>query len=152
MEAALVVLAAFALFLVLGILFIRAGRRGMADAEAFTQRAASAPGVVTAVNARRSGNGETRDLLFFPVVRFTTAGGEEVTAEVAVGGRPAPAKQDQAVTVLYDPADPSRPRLPGFAGSGRLTGVILLVLGIVFTVIGGCGVAIAAAVAVLVAS
>lgn len=45
--------------------------------------------------------------VYHPVLQFTTKDGHEVRAKVKVGTNPPVAREGQAVSVLYDPEDPT---------------------------------------------
>jgi hypothetical protein len=67
--------------------------------------ARSRPATATVVGfVERAGR---RGPLKYPLLRFTTAEGAEVTAENPVGATPTPYRESQAVRVLYDPAEPT---------------------------------------------
>ncbi len=69
----------------------------------------------------------------YPVVRYTTRSSVEVEAEVARPRRQPDPPVGGALDVLYDPAAPSAPRLPG---QDRVGAVFMAVLGGVFLGIG----------------
>jgi len=122
------------IFVVVGVAVVVAGVRSLRATSRFQARALQAPGVVTDVRWQRT----TRDSrsVGFPVVRFNLPDGRTVEAMSAHGSRPAPAQTGQPVTVLYDPADPTEVRLPGFLGSGHAFGIVAIVIGIGFMVLG----------------
>ena len=76
---------------------------------------------------------------WFPVLRFDAADGRQIGTEAMYGRRPAPARRGDDVTVLYDPADPTRAALEGKFGGGVLG--VMLVMGLLFAtrglIIGG---------------
>jgi hypothetical protein len=96
----------------------------------------SRPATATVVGfVERAGRG---GLLRFPLLRFTTLDGAEVTAENPVGARPTPYREGQAVPVLYDPAAPTSASIASgwtlhlesiVAGC---MGLVALVLGLMF--------------------
>ena len=71
-----------------------------------------------------------------PVLRFELPDGRTVEVESGAGTNPPSAREGDTVTVLYDPADPTVARIDGLMNSGRLAGVIGLVMGILFVVFG----------------
>ena len=124
------------LLMLVGALFVVFGVRSRRATRSFEARAEQAPGVVTAVNWRMVGhNPGDRTQLAFPVLRFTTADGRPVEAEAAFGTAPPRAREGEPVTVMYDPADPSRPRLSG-TGTETALALIFTILGAVLIVAG----------------
>ena len=99
-----------------GLFFAVSGVRRLARERAFSARAAQAPGTVIGFNQRlvgrySSGVGPGRQLLSFPVVRYAPLGGPEIEFESPKGSRPRMHREGQAITVLYDPADPQRAQI-----------------------------------------
>ncbi len=98
-----------------GLLFVFLGIRRLVGVRAFAARAAQAPGTVIGFNTRSvgrtSGSGDSGGPLDFPVVRYAPLGGPEIEFESPVGSRPRTHRAGQAVTVLYDPADPRRAQI-----------------------------------------
>ncbi len=115
------------LFVVVGLTFVVGGARTRRSSRQFLSVALRAPGTVTDLRFRREMRGEGGGA-WFPVLRFATAEGLQVDAEAIFGRMPAPARPGDVVTVLYDPANPTRAALEGHA-DGALTGTILIVLG-----------------------
>ena len=126
------------LFAVAGAFFVVVGVRGRRAARAFEQRAEETYGFVTEVRWRTVGRRPPRQLLAFPVLSFTTRDGRPVEAEAAFGTQPPRAKEGDQVTVLYDPADPTRPRLSGTGTEKTLYG-LFVGLGGLFVVLGVLG-------------
>src|SRR4051794_13446489 len=125
-------------FPVIGILVIVSGIRSLRAALRFQRKAQQAPGTVTELRWEWTSDGadNSSSASAFPVVRFTLPDGRMVEAQTAFGSNPPPAREGQAVTVLYDPDDPTYVRLPGFMRSGHFTGVLTIVIGAVFVVLG----------------
>lgn len=112
------------LFVVLGLLQVRSGRR-------FRAVARQVPGVVTALSYRSDSDGGG---CYYPVLRFATVEGRPVDTVSFVGRSPAPARVGDHVQVLYDPADPRRARLPGFAF--EVVAITCVVMGLAAVAVG----------------
>ncbi|MEU6431187.1 DUF3592 domain-containing protein [Microbispora sp. NPDC046973] len=124
----------------LGLVFGLIGGGILMNAREFRRRAQRTRGLVVGLRASRSDDGVS----YYPTIRFTTLYGQQVEAETTYGSNPPPARPGEEVTVLYDPARPTRIRIDSAAGSGTLLGGIFLAVGIVlFTA--GAGVALAQA-------
>ncbi|GIH48444.1 Protein of unknown function [Microbispora rosea] len=122
----------------IGLVFGLIGGGITMNAREFRRRAQRARGLVVGLRASRSDDGTS----YYPTIRFTTVYGQQVEAETTFGSNPPPARPGEEVTVLYDPARPTRIRIDSAAGSGTLLGGIFLAVGIVlFTA--GAGVALA---------
>jgi len=122
----------------LGLVFGLIGGGITRNAREFRRRAQRTRGLVVGLRASRATDGT----VYYPAIRFTTIYGQQVEAETTYGSNPPPARPGQEVTVLYDPARPTRIRIDSAAGNGMLLGGIFLAVGIVlFTV--GAGVALA---------
>ncbi|MEV4295293.1 DUF3592 domain-containing protein [Microbispora rosea] len=122
----------------IGLVFGLIGGGITMNAREFRRRAQRAHGLVVGLRASRSDDGTS----YYPTIRFTTVYGQQVEAETTFGSNPPPARPGEEVTVLYDPARPTRIRIDSAAGSGTLLGGIFLAVGIVlFTA--GAGVALA---------
>ncbi|CAA9533157.1 MAG: hypothetical protein AVDCRST_MAG85-3857 [uncultured Solirubrobacteraceae bacterium] len=116
------------LFAGAGAIFFFVGLSGLRSTKRFAERAVQATGLVIAVNWERVGRRPPRQLLAFPVLRFTTREGQPVEAQSPVGTRPPRAKEGEQVTVLYDPADPTQPRLGG-TGTETVLYTVFMLLG-----------------------
>ncbi|MGK5554990.1 DUF3592 domain-containing protein [Actinomadura kijaniata] len=90
------------------------------------------PGVVVRLRWQNNGHGGG---VFYPTLRFQGPNGTELTVESDVGANPAPAREGQPVTVVYDPARPRRARPEGLVGGGTALGVLLVVFGSVAAVV-----------------
>lgn len=122
------------LFTFVGVVLAATGSRTLRAARRFQAVAVRSHGVVTDLHYRSVG----RDIssgTWFPFLRFKTADGRQIDTEAMYGRRPAPARRGDEVTVLYDPADPTRAALEGKFGGGVL-GVMLLVMGLLFATLG----------------
>lgn len=117
-----------------GLLFVFLGRRGIRAARQFRSVAQRAPGVVTDLRYLTLHDGANG--AWYPVLRFATADGRHVDTTAMYGRSPAPARRGDAVTVLYDPADPTRAALEGSAGTGTFLGALFTGLGLTFALLG----------------
>ena len=122
------------LFTVVGLIFATMGFRTLRTDRDFQAVALRAPGTVTDLRFRSVGRRRASGT-WFPVVRFDTADGRRIDTEAMYGRRPAPARRGEEVTVLYDPADPTRAALEGKSGGGAL-GLIFVVVGLTFAALG----------------
>jgi hypothetical protein len=118
------------LFLVVGIAALCGGVAWGFHTRAFLARAQSAPGAVVSLETYEDGDHTT---MYKPVVQFTTSAGRETTF-TGNGSHPPAYDPGEAVTVLYDPADPDDARIKDF---WSLWGgpTCLSLLGIIFAVI-----------------
>ena len=136
MEALTVTGAVFAgvgaLLFAAGVVVARANRR-------FDRRALRAPGRVTGVRWEGIGTAADRTMTGFPELRFTLPDGREVETVARSGTTFDAMKEGQAVTVLYDPADPRRARVDSRTATAGSTAV-----GIALMVIGGACILIGA--------
>lgn len=121
------------LFTLVGLLFAGIGVRTVVGSRRFRRVAQPAPGVVTDLRYR-PGRGDSSGS-YHPVLRFTTADGRQVDTESMYGRSPARARAGDRVTVLYDPADPTRAVLGDTVGGGCL-GTAFVLFGLSFTVLG----------------
>ncbi|MEU7887721.1 DUF3592 domain-containing protein [Microbispora bryophytorum] len=110
----------------LGLVFGLIGGGITMNAREFRRRAQRTRGLVVGLRASRSDDGTS----YYPTIRFTTVYGQQVEAETTYGSNPPPARPGEEVTVLYDPARPTRIRLDSAAGSGALLGGIFLAVGV----------------------
>jgi Protein of unknown function (DUF3592) len=123
--------------LVLGLVGIALVAVGAAKLLAARRAASSglrAAGVVVGLVTGRPGGPETGSGLSFPVVRYRTGEGLQVTFTASQGARPAAHHPGEQVTVVYDPLRPDRARIAGPQGMllyGCLlaVGVLLLLAG-----------------------
>jgi hypothetical protein len=120
-------------FLVAGLLILTGGGYLAVRTAGFLSRAEAVPGTVIDLKASRSNDSTT----YAPVVRFTSADGDERTFVSKTSTSPPMFSVGEAVEVLYDPADAHDSRIHSF---GSLWGGEIGVsgLGLVF---GGVGAA-----------
>lgn len=127
----------FIFFFVIGLAFLVGSFVSMQNSKAFMKTALSAEGEVLELITRRSSNGTGAgtSISYTPEVKFQTADGQDITFESSVGSNPPSYSQGEKVKVWYDPQDPYRARLDGFAGN-YLVSVITGFMGLVFTAFG----------------
>lgn len=104
----------------------------------FIAGAAEAGGKVIDLERTRSSSSSSSrssSTMYRPVVEFTTATGKRIEFVSSVGSSPPSHRVGEAVTVLYNPADPSKARIKSFfqLWFGFL---IVFFLGLVFAAIG----------------
>lgn len=122
------------LFTVGGLVFARMGIRILRSARRFEAVAVRSHGTVTDLRFRSVGR-QVGGGTWYPVLRFDTADGRHIETEGLYGRSPPPAKRGDEVTVLYDPADPTKAALEGKLGGGPL-GTIFVVLGLFLAALG----------------
>ena len=108
------------------------GIRSLRADSAFRRRAYRAQGIVTQI--RRDHRGERSSS--YPVVRFNLPDGRTVEASATQGAGPGSGSEGAPLNVLYDPENPTDIRIEGFLGSGTMAGVVLIVMGVMFFVMG----------------
>jgi hypothetical protein len=107
-------------------------KRSRANWEAAASRAA---GEVTDLRWQSVGQAGDRTRLAFPVVRFSLPDGRTVETQSTWGTNPPQAKPGAQVTVLYDPADPTRASLPA-GGTASTVSWIIIALGGLLVLVG----------------
>jgi hypothetical protein len=117
-------------FLVIGAVLARTTRRFQRIAQRTKGR------IVSLDTTRRGATGgwQVSSTGYYPTVRFTTAEGQEVTAQSHFGSNPPPGRVGETVGVLYDPADPKRVRVDTMLGRGGIIGPIFVGIGAVLIV------------------
>lgn len=112
-------------FIAFGAHVIRTGRR----LRIYGQRV---PGIVVRLrwDSDDYGGGQ-----FYPILCFRTRDGTMIQTESDLGTNPAPAREGQQVTVVYDPAKPRRARLDTMLGSGAVHGPLFVAFGTLVAVI-----------------
>ena len=103
------------------------------DTRAWLERAVEAPGSV--IEMVRIRDNETGSFTFAPLVRFQTAEGRTVEFQSTLRTNPPSYSTGDAVTVLYDPAQPSAATISGFLPVWFST-IILTIIGTVFAAFG----------------
>lgn len=124
-------------FAVIGVIFLLVGGQGLRGTLSFRRRAKQTEGVVTDMRARSSGSrtGGDPNVVYYPVLEFTTQDDCQVETEARSGRSPPPAREGERVTVQYDPADPASADIAG-SSSGLFLYGLFVVLGAGFTVVG----------------
>ena len=122
-------------FAAIGIIFLLAGVQGLRGTLSFRRRAQQTDGIVTDLRVRSSGSHDDVDIVYYPVLKFTTHDGRQVQTEARTGSSPAPARDGDQVTVRYDPEDPASADIAGSWG-GLFVNGLFVALGSVFTVVG----------------
>jgi len=122
------------IFAVVGSMFVILGLRSAASLRRFRRTAARASGVVLDLVLDVAGPRRSTNLVYFPVVRFSTPDGRVVDFRSPQGSSPAAVRRGQQVDVLYDPADPTNARLEGILSGGCLN-TFLVVFGGVFVLL-----------------
>ena len=114
-----------------GFLVLRAGER-------FGARAARAEGEVISTTRRpiRDSHG-TQQFTNDPIVRFRTAGGQDITVAITRSSQVESYPVGRRVPVLYDPADPSTARIAGDANAWMVPFVLFTMGGAVLFGAGG---------------
>jgi len=127
-----------AIFAVLGALFGVLGYRIARAGRSFDRRAVRAPGEITDVHWRSIGPASGTTLTGFPVLRFTLPDGRVVETESRTGTTADVRKEGEAVTVLYDPADPGQARVDSASSTAAspLAGALFMVMGGAFVLLG----------------
>ena len=109
---------------------------------AFVARANRAQGTVVGFNRRplrrthRRSSRHGSIVADFPVVRYMPAGGPEIEFESPIGSSPRAYHEGQAVTILYDPADPQQGTIQA-GWRQHLLPLFLLGVGVFLCIFGG---------------
>ncbi len=69
------------------------------------------------------------NVFYDPVVAFTLPDGSRQTVRISEGSRPTAYKQDESVTIAYDPGQPSNVRISSFANTASMW-IVPLITGI----------------------
>jgi hypothetical protein len=107
-----------------------AAARGLGQrrtAQRVAERAVSAEAEVVELNAKDVSVAGDPTTLYYPTVRFTPAGGEQVEAECLTGVEPPPPHAGDVVEVRYDPEHPAHVELADVdptASAGRASFVV----------------------------
>ena len=107
--------------LMLAITAISAAKTGLTLANE-----AVVPGSVVDLVVRTD---QTGNELVYPVVAFTLPGGGRQTVQISEGSRPPAYKQDESVTIAYDPGQPGNARISSFSNSANMW-ILPLITGI----------------------
>ena len=96
------------LFLGIALLMLTAATISGVYVAGIAAREVRTSGAVTALTVRTDVNG---DNLYYPVVTFALPDGARHTVQLTWGSRPPAYKVDQAVEIIYDPAQPDHARI-----------------------------------------
>ena len=103
-----------------GFIWIAFGAFFFIDAKFFSSKAYKATGTVVELKKVRrlstSSSGSTSHVTtYYPVVRYQTKNGKNVTFTSSSGSYPSPYKRGDRVTLLYDPENPQKARIESFS-------------------------------------
>ena len=120
-------------FVGVGGVVVLLGLRDLCRQVAFHRRALRCRGVVTDFRTKwRHGTGNERGhTVYYPVLAFRTVEGRDVETAGRLGRSRRGFRPGQAVTVTYDPRDPSH-AYPGTGASAVVQAVVSVVFGGVF--------------------
>ncbi|MQA96846.1 MAG: DUF3592 domain-containing protein [Streptosporangiales bacterium] len=104
------------LFVLVGLGFVAMGRYLIRSANRLARVGVRVPGEV--VGMRVNETSEVGRGSYYPVLRFATADGRDVETASDIGTDPAPAREGDRVTVVYDPAEPRTARIDSTLGRG----------------------------------
>jgi len=127
----------FGLFAVIGLGASIAAWLMFESRQAFLATAQPAEGTVVELDLVRSssGSGSGSSYSYYPIVRFRTAGGEEIQFRGRVGSNPPSYRRGERIGVLYDPQTPELAEIDGFFSLWG--GVLILgLIGLVFAAVG----------------
>lgn len=119
------------IFLVVSVVLLVACGLTARNGRNFAASAERAEGTV--VDLSRSSGKSQGDTVYYPVVSYRTAQGEEVEFISSWGSRPAPYRRGAKITVLYDAAEPQEARIESFFalwGASVITGGLATVFGL----------------------
>ncbi|GAA2165665.1 DUF3592 domain-containing protein [Actinomadura napierensis] len=132
----------FPVFTLVGGVFVVSGLRTALEHRRFLRTALRVPGTVTALRTEHSSSGSSSNgpqVVYRPVLRFTTMDGRIVETASPFAANPAPARVGASLEILYDPADPTKARQVGMGGSGTFHGLLFTAGGLLFGTIGVIG-------------
>jgi hypothetical protein len=98
----------------------------------FQRIAQHAVGVITEVRVDH----RPRTSHYYPIVRFNLPDGRTVDAAATEGAAPGSGSEGEQVNLLYDPENPTDIRIAGLMGSGQPAGVLLIIMGALFVLMG----------------
>jgi len=120
------------IFFVIGLGMLGGGLYAISSTVSFIQKAATGRGVVVSLERSRSSD----SVSYYPVVKFTTREGQEFRFRSNVGSSPPSHRTGEAVTVLYNPANPHDAKIDSFFSLWGF-GLIFGAMGLVFALAGG---------------
>lgn len=118
-------------FLLSGLVFMAAGIYGFFRNLRLARNGLRADAEVVDLRAR--GGGEDGPV-YYPIVRFRTADGQEVVAQTGGGSSPPPARPGDRVQVLYQPGNPQTVSLDTLMGRAVAPMWIFILVGLGITV------------------
>jgi hypothetical protein len=103
-----------------GFIWIAFGAFFFIDAKFFSSKAYKGTGTVVELKKVRrlstsSSGSPSHVTTYYPVVRYQTKNGKNVTFTSSSGSYPAPYKRGDRVTILYDPENPRKARIKSFS-------------------------------------
>ena len=119
-------------FALVGPVLVYRGVVSLRTDSRFQRTAQRAVGVVTQVRRDHTGN-TSYD---YPVVRFNLPDGRTVEAAAVQGAAPGRGSEGDRVDLLYNPENPTDIRIAGFMGSGQMGGIVLIIMGVMFVLMG----------------
>jgi len=102
----------------------------------FIDHSTGAKGVVVDLSLSRSSSSSTPGSVYYPIVRFKTAKGEEVEFRGDVGSNPPSYRKGEEVQVRYDPKDPYHASIDSFFALWFFP-LLLSGMGVIFGILGG---------------
>jgi hypothetical protein len=114
-----------AVFLAVAVLMLTIAAISAARIGLVLAKEATAPGSIVDLVVRTDQSGSE---FYYPVVAFTLPDGSRQTVELA-GSRPPAYKQDESVTIEYDPEHPLNARIQSFASTASMW-ILPLITGI----------------------
>lgn len=113
------------LFLFGGLVFMVAGGYGFLKSRHLARAGLRADAEVVDLYERHDGESGR---VYYPIVRFWAADGQEVVTRTRSGGSPPPARPGDRVRVVYQPGSPQVVSIDTVRGRGTvLTGLIFIV-------------------------
>jgi hypothetical protein len=118
--------------IIFGLVFAGVGIYGIVSSRRLWRRGVRTTGSVVDLE-RRVDPGAGPGVVYFPVLEFSTADGEQMRAVSKTSGQPPVGKQ---VPILYDPANPGVAEINTFMGRGTWLAVLAAAVGLAL-IVGG---------------
>ena len=118
------------LFLAVGLAMLAGAAYWASRVDQFVRTASRAPGTV--IELKHPGGSSS----YYPVVRYRTAAGEEITFRSSVGSHPPSYAVGETVEVLYRESDPNEARIRSFFALWGAPAIVASI-GAVFALVGG---------------
>ena len=115
-----------AVFLAVAVLMLAIAASSAVRSGLTLAKEAAAPGSVVDLVVRTD---QTGNEFYYPVVAFTLPDGSRQTVQISEGSRPPAYKQDESVTIVYDPEHPLSARIRSFSDTGSMW-ILPLITGI----------------------